>query len=151
MGSCRTRGRLGLDVARDVHGKPSGLVLFEHDPYVVHRSSIWKKDRADQQWQLRPGDGEIDVVRFVDSAVPERTSMALAPNVNDFLSPLFGRTLGRRIILVSSDGQAPARAEWLVSAPRARVDPCPTDWRQAFAVGDWKVLQRVAHGGCGDG
>ena len=70
--------------------------------------------------------------------------MALAPNVNDFLSPLFGRTLGRRIILVSSDGQAPARAEWLVSAPRARVDPCPTDWRQAFAVGDWKVLQRVA-------
>ncbi len=132
-------------------GKPSGLVLFEHDPYVVHRSSIWKKDRTDQQWQLRPGDGEIDVVRFVDSAVPESTSMALAPNVNDFLSPLFGRTLGRRIILVSSDGRAPARAEWLVSAPRARVDPCPTDWRQAFAVGDWKVLQRVAHGGCGNG
>jgi hypothetical protein len=132
-------------------GKPSGLVLFEHDPGLASRASIWEKDRVDQQGQLRPGDDEIDLLRFVDRNVPERTSMALAPRVNDFLSPLFGRELGRRIILVSSDGRAPDRAAWLVSAPRAHVDPCPSDWRQVFGVGDWKVLHRVARGGCADG
>lgn len=130
-------------------GRPSGLVLFEDDPGPVSRKSIWTRTRVDQQIQLRPGADEIGVIRFVENRVPENASIALALHPNDFVSPYSGERLRRRIVLVPpARGERLTGAEWLVTAPRARVDFCPGDWQEVFGVGDWKVLERVGDGGC---
>jgi hypothetical protein len=130
-------------------GKPSGLVLFEADPGPVSRSSIWHRSRVEQQGQLRPGDDEIDVMRFVERTVPADASVALVARPNDYLSPFFGTELRRRVLLVSGDGgDSLARADWLVTAPRTGAGECPADWHEEFGVGDWKVLHRVARGAC---
>jgi hypothetical protein len=130
-------------------GKPSGLVLFEEDPGLVSRASIWRRSRPDQQGQLRPGAGEAEVMQFVEDVVDDGATIALAFRANDFLSPFFGAKLGRHVVLVPglADDRV-SRAEWLVTAPRTRTDQCPDDWRERFGVGDWKVLQRVGRGGC---
>ena len=82
--------------------------------------------------------------------VPERTSLAVVLRDNDYLSPFFGESLGRRVVLVPpGNGDALGGADWLVTAPRTGADQCPDDWRERFGVGDWKVLERVGRGGCG--
>ena len=105
----------GMSLAMSM-GKPSGLVLFEDDPGLVSRESIWTRSPVEQQGQLRPGEGELDVMRFVENTVPESTSIALAFRENDFLSPFFGGKLGRRVVLVPNrtTREPLAGAEWLV-------------------------------------
>ncbi|HET9288596.1 MAG TPA: hypothetical protein VFO26_13655 [Gaiella sp.] len=138
----------GMSIAMSM-GKPSGLVLFEDDPGPVSRDSIWGRTRAAQQGQLRPGGDEIDVVGFVETAVPESASIALALRPNDYLSPFFGAGLGRQVVLIQRErSEGLAGAAWLVTAPRTGAGECPDDWREEFGVGDWKVLRRVANGSC---
>ena len=130
-------------------GKPWGAVLFEADPGLVSRQSIWTRSRVEQQGQLRPGDDEIDVLRFVERTVPADASIAFAARPNDYLSPFFGTQLRRRVVLVSDEsGESLAPADWLVTAPRTGAGECPGDWHEDFCVGDWKVLRRVARGAC---
>jgi hypothetical protein len=138
----------GMSIAMSM-GKPSGLVLFEDDPGPVSRDSIWGRARVGQQGQLRPGGDEVDVMGFVEAAVPGQTSIALALRPNDYLSPFFGAELGRHVVLIQGErGQGLAGVAWLVTAPRTGAGECPDDWREEFGVGDWKVLKRVDDGSC---
>jgi hypothetical protein len=110
----------------------------------------WGKPRWYVQTVLRPDNVERRILHFFDRHVPERATVALALNQNDFLSPYFGPHRTRTVLLVPERFDVADEADWLVIARGRNVGFCASDWRQAYALRNgWRVLRRVAHGSCG--
>jgi hypothetical protein len=110
----------------------------------------WGKPRWYVQTVLRPDDVERRILHFFDRHVPTRTTVALALNENDFLSPYFGPHRTRTVLLVPERYDVPDAADWLVIARGRIVGFCASDWRQSYALRNgWRVLRRIAHGSCG--
>jgi hypothetical protein len=129
--------------------RPSGLDLFVNRNTFLDLS-IWEKSRTDQQALLRPYTPEIEVLRFFNERVSEDTTVAVAAQPNDYLSPYFGPRLGRKVILVDDRGLPDVdAAAWLVVSPGSRFEPCATRWRTVLRPGaGWKVFRRTAPGAC---
>jgi hypothetical protein len=133
-------------------GKPSGIgrVLGIENPFRVTVSSIWGASRTDAQTLVRPGSDDRPLFRFVERAIPDDASVAVAPRENDFLSPFFGPQLSRRVVLVRlRNGVVPTDAEWLVLAPGARVRRCREAWaRELRTRSGWRIERRRSAAAC---
>jgi hypothetical protein len=133
-------------------GKPSGIgvLLDVPNPFHVSVDSVWTAPRADVQAWTRPNFPEQrDVFRFVEASIPDDARVALAPRVNDFVSPYFGRRLSRPTVLVRDRGTVPKLAEWLVIAPSTHVARCPGSWKTELELeSGWLIARRNAPDAC---
>ena len=137
---------LGL-VLVNAMAKPSGLQAGTYGS----SPPIWRLERWQAQMLLRPvpsDQSEASVVQFVERAVPEADTIALALRANDFLFPYFGSRLRRTVELVDADERVPPGADWLVAAPEHGPLACPDSWRLAYVAGEWRVWQRGAPDRC---
>jgi hypothetical protein len=81
--------------------------------------------------------------------IPAHATVALAPRVNDFISPYFGPHLSREVLLVRTGGVVPPRADWLVMSPSTHVVRCRRAWRRELALDTgWRIERRVAPDTC---
>jgi hypothetical protein len=128
-------------------GKPSGIgaLVGLKNQFNVSVRSVWTASRPDVQAWLRPDTSEGNVLRFVEEAVPQDATIAVAPRQNDFLSPYFGPRLSRHVLLVRPGEDAPADAEWLVISPSTTVLRCAESWQTTLELeSGWRVVRRVA-------
>lgn len=132
-------------------GKASGISALVNAPSPFHVStqSVWNARRPSVQARPRPDTSEPVVFPFVDRAIPAHATVALAPRVNDFISPYFGPHLSREVLLVRTGGVVPPRADWLVMSPSTQVVRCRRAWRRELALDTgWRIERRVAPDTC---
>ena len=130
--------------------KPSGLgsVWAREKAPVLSVRSIWRDSRAQAQARSR-AEGEEPVFARFEQVVPANASVAVAARDNDFLSPYFGPSLDRVIVLVPAGDEVPPGSEWLVSAPGVSARRCRDAWQveldRAFG---WRIERRIAADRC---
>ena len=119
--------------------KPSGLHLVEQEV----PASVWGLERWQTQslvrTEMRP------VLRFVETRVPRRTTIALALGEDDFGYPPFGEGLDREVELAPD--RRPVRgvgdAQWLLANPQRSVAVDRACWRLVFRTPrGWRIFIR---------
>jgi hypothetical protein len=84
------------------------------------------------------------VLELVARNVPPNAAIAVAPFQNDFVSPYFGRGLGRHVYLTERRGPVDPHAQWLVAAPGVRPLACAADWHVLRVTPEgWLVARRT--------
>ena len=133
------------------YGKPSGVaeVWAIDNPAPATVRSIWNDPRWAAQTRRRPGTGEESVIRYFEERVPDDARISVAARENDFLSPYFGRGLGRHVSLVKDGQRVPEADEWLVVAPWSEVRRCRDAWQRELVLeSGWRVERRVGPDTC---
>ena len=119
--------------------KPSGLHLVEQEV----PASVWGLERWQTQslvrTEMRP------VLRFVETRVPRRTTIALALGEDDFGYPPSGEGLDREVELAPD--RRPVRglgdAQWLLASPQRSVAVDRACWRLVFRTPrGWRIFIR---------
>jgi hypothetical protein len=127
----------------DSESKPSGLRF----PGSTDVTGVW--DRPDWWTQSVLLDTDRAIFRTVEQRIPARATLALAPRRDELISPFFGRSLERRVVLVEAGRRVPDGAGWLVAAPAVRPRFCAADWRPLGpAQSGWLVSRRVGSTNC---
>ncbi len=120
--------------------KPSGLRLLEGPA----PSSIWGTERWQAVSVIRSELGPV--LRFVEREVPADAVVAVAAGEDDFVYPLFGPRITRRLLLVpdESDGRELRSAQWLVANAERVSEIDRGCWRLVHGGRDaWGVFRRA--------
>ncbi len=103
---------------------------------------VWGEPRWQVQTQVAGRtNGEKDVIRFVDNAIPPRARIGLAIRPPDWSYPFFGSHLERTVRFIPPSGPAGRDLQWLIVAPTqtTRIGA----WTTVFRTSDgWRVLRR---------
>lgn len=119
--------------------KPSGLRLLDRS---APTASVWTMERWQVQSQHDPAIGPI--FRFLDHAVPRRSSIGLALGANDFGYPAFGPHLDRRVELVPFGSSArKLDTHWLLASLERVSEIDASCWRLAFRSDEASIFRRV--------
>jgi hypothetical protein len=124
----------------NAQAKPSGLRVLAAGP----TESVWGAPDWWTQSLLRADEDDRTVLELVARNVPPHAAVALAPFQNDFVSPYFGRNLGRHVYLTERREPVDSHAQWLVAAPGVRPLACAADWRVLRVTPEgWLVARRT--------
>jgi hypothetical protein len=124
----------------NAQAKPSGLRALT----AGATESVWGRPDWWTQSLLRADEDDRAVLELVARDVPPHAAIALAPFQNDFVSPYFGRSLGRHVYLTERREPVDPRARWLVAAPGVRPLACAADWHVLRVTPEgWLVARRA--------
>jgi Glycosyltransferase family 87 len=142
---------LGLSLA-NYQGKPSGLGSVWERETEHYRSvvSVWSDERRWQtQVRLLPLGPERTVLRFAEEDVAEDAEIAITARRDEFLAPLFGERLSRRVSLVKNGETVPSSADWFVQVAGVPARRCPGAWQVEWKHRwGWQIERRVGPDDC---